>query len=83
MNMEVMHSPKMSVGFQWTACYIPEDRALHNHPCEKLTSYSKELLSLLFNPEDGGTVQQTTSVTTQKIMHKIKGQQRGSERQSD
>jgi hypothetical protein len=35
--MEAIHSPKMSVVFQWTTQhYMPEDSTLHNYHCENL-----------------------------------------------
>jgi hypothetical protein len=38
-KMEVTHSSKMLVEFQWTLLhYIPEDRTPHNRHCENLKS---------------------------------------------
>jgi hypothetical protein len=41
LNMEATCSSETSVDFQtdYTALYIPEDKILHNHPCENLKSY--------------------------------------------
>jgi hypothetical protein len=39
--MEATRSSETSVDFQMTTQrYIPEDRTLHNHRCEKLKSYT-------------------------------------------
>jgi hypothetical protein len=40
LKMEVIYSSETSVDFQWITCsYISEDRALHNHRCEKFKYY--------------------------------------------
>jgi hypothetical protein len=40
MNMETICCSETSVDFQRTTRrYIPEDRTVHNHPCENLKSY--------------------------------------------
>jgi hypothetical protein len=46
LKMEMTSSCETSVDFQQTTwCYIPEDRALHNHHSENVKSYTFDIVN--------------------------------------
>jgi hypothetical protein len=61
--MSPVSSSETSVDFQWTTRhYILEDRTLHNHMCENLKSYYKEINGGSLNVHNAGLHNQDAQI---------------------